>query len=146
MKRLNRKGFTLVELLAVIVILAIVVGIAMMTIVPTLSNSKSKSLDVAVETIKRYIQDQHELYILYGSGVGYDSDANGADNYNELVGKANSGNGTTGDLLAKTGYDKNIADIGWTYSGGQVTITCLTLTKNTEYAYSDTYTESNVCS
>ena len=36
MKKLNRKGFTLVELLAVIVILAIVVGITLVTVLPTL--------------------------------------------------------------------------------------------------------------
>ena len=36
MKRLNRKGFTLVELLAVIVILAIVVGITIVTVLKTI--------------------------------------------------------------------------------------------------------------
>ena len=38
MKKLNRKGFTLVELLAVIVILAIVVGITLVTVLPTLKS------------------------------------------------------------------------------------------------------------
>ncbi len=58
MRKLNRKGFTLVELLAVIVILAIVVGITMVTILPTLENSRKKSFDVAVDAIRTYIQEQ----------------------------------------------------------------------------------------
>lgn len=141
MKKLNRKGFTLVELLAVIVILAIVVGITMMTILPTLSNSKSKSLDVAVETIKRYIQDQHELAILGDIG-----ETGSETNYNETVAKAANGTGATGNLLSITGYDKNISDIEWSYSEGKVTISCLTLSDNSEYAYSKTYPDSKKCS
>lgn len=44
MKRLNKKGFTLVELLSVIVILSVVVLIATNAVVPMMSNAKKQVL------------------------------------------------------------------------------------------------------
>ena len=132
MKRLDRKGFTLVELLAVIVILAIVVGISLVTIIPTLENSRKKSFDVAVETVKQYIVRQHELSVLSSEFQG--------DEYNSAVGTANSGSGTTGSLLQKTGYTGKISAIQWTYSSGIVTVTCATADPAGDYAQSTTYT------
>ena len=131
MKRLNRKGFTLVELLAVIVILAIVVGITLVTILPTLENSRKKSFDVAVDAIRSYIQDQQEMSLL-------SSDLQG-DAYNDAVGTASSGDGSTGDLLEVTGYDKNISAIQWTVTNGVVKITCATVNPDGDYRQSDSY-------
>ena len=62
MKKLNRKGFTLVELLAVIVILAIVVGITLVTVLPTLQKSRDKAFQLTADTAADYYQKQYELY------------------------------------------------------------------------------------
>lgn len=62
MRKLNRKGFTLVELLAVIVILAIVVGIALVTVLPTLQQSREKAFQLTADTAADYYQKQYELY------------------------------------------------------------------------------------
>ena len=125
MKKLNRKGFTLVELLAVIVILAIVVGITMMTILPTIDNSRKKSFDVAVDTIKTYIREQHEMSML---GPSFSADAS---SYNEAVATNNTGDGNTGNLLEVTGYKNNIKAIRWRIENGA--------TAQGDYRQSSTY-------
>ena len=134
MKKLNRKGFTLVELLAVIVILAIVVGITMVTILPTLENSRKKAFDTAVETISNYIQDQKDMSLL-------SADLRGST-YNSAIGEAESGDGTTGNLLTTTGYNKNITAIKWKVENGVVKIDCATANESGDYRQSSNY---NVC-
>ena len=131
MKKLNRKGFTLVELLAVIVILAIVVGITMVTILPTLENSRKKAFDTAVETISNYIQDQKDMSLL-------SADLRGST-YNSAVGEAESGDGSTGNLLTTTGYNKNITAIEWHVENGVVKIDCATANESGEYRQSSNY-------
>ena len=64
MKKLNRKGFTLVELLAVIVILAIVVGITLVTILPTLSETRQKAFDASAETAADFLEKQYQLSLV----------------------------------------------------------------------------------
>ena len=61
MKRLNRKGFTLVELLAVIVILAIVVGITLVTVLPTLKKSRQEAFKLTAQTAADYVEKQYQL-------------------------------------------------------------------------------------
>ena len=49
--KLNNKGFTLVEVLAVIVILGIIAGIAAPNVLSTINNSKNKSYDIMISNI-----------------------------------------------------------------------------------------------
>ena len=64
MRKLNRKGFTLVELLAVIVILAIVVGIALTTVLPTLKKSRQEAFDLTANTAADYLEKQYQLTLI----------------------------------------------------------------------------------
>ena len=64
MKRLNRKGFTLVELLAVIVILAIVVGITLVTVLPTLKKSRQKAFELTADTAADFVEKQYQLTVV----------------------------------------------------------------------------------
>lgn len=64
MKKLNRKGFTLVELLAVIVILAIVVGITMVTVLPTLKKSRQETFEISAQTAADTIEKYYQLYVI----------------------------------------------------------------------------------
>ncbi len=69
MKRLNRKGFTLVELLAVIVILAIVVGITLVTVLPTLKKSRQEAFNLTAQTVADYLEKQYQLTLVGESTV-----------------------------------------------------------------------------
>ena len=62
--KLNRKGFTLVELLAVIVILAIVVGIALTTVLPTLKKSRQEAFNLTANTAADYLEKQYQLTLI----------------------------------------------------------------------------------
>ena len=50
MRKLNKKGFTLVELLAVVVILALVMGIAATSMLNTMNSSRKNTLHSAAQT------------------------------------------------------------------------------------------------
>ena len=54
MKKLNRKGFTLVELLAVIVILAIIVGIVFPQIMNSINNSRISAIHSSAKELVRW--------------------------------------------------------------------------------------------
>ncbi len=51
MKRLNRKGFTLIELMAVIAILVIIMGIALPNITSSIERSKNKQKESKIQLI-----------------------------------------------------------------------------------------------
>ena len=64
MKKLNRKGFTLVELQAVIIILAVVVGITIPTILTTTANAKKKAFETAAATAADWFDRQYQSYLI----------------------------------------------------------------------------------
>lgn len=70
MKRLNRKGFTLVELLAVIVILAIVVGITLVTVLPTLQKSRQQAFELTANTAADFLEKQYQSELIGELNVG----------------------------------------------------------------------------
>ena len=138
MKKLNRKGFTLVELLAVIVILAIIVGIALVTMLPNIEASRKKGFDEAVTAIRLYIQNQKDMSLL-------SEDLRNGDNYVSAIGEATCTSespcdGTTGNLLTLAGYDKNITEIKWYVESGIVRISCATANENGDFRQSNNYT------
>lgn len=61
----NKKGFTLIELLAVIVIIGIITSIVVVNVGKYIGESREKSYDILVETIK----DASELYVTSNIGL-----------------------------------------------------------------------------
>lgn len=95
---MNKKGFTLVELLATLVILAVIIGIVLISSTGGFSNAKDKTEEVFVKTIK----DALEIYI--------DSDGRNL-NFNNQVCTINKNIPGTDDYrtvkVYKTNKDKN---------------------------------------
>ena len=69
MKKLNRKGFTLVELLAVIIILAIVVGITIPAVLTMVDNAREKAGQDAAAVMADWIDKQYSLDLIGLGGV-----------------------------------------------------------------------------
>ena len=61
-----RKGFTIIELLAVLIILSIVVGISVVTISISLDNAKEKTEEVFIKNMKSAIEAYLENRVVAG--------------------------------------------------------------------------------
>lgn len=57
MKKLNKKGFTLVELLAIIVILAIILVVTVPAVFSAIDNSRKMSLENSAKGLAKWIND-----------------------------------------------------------------------------------------
>lgn len=104
MKKLNKKGFTLVELLAVIVILAVIMVITIPTVLSSMNKATDSAFESAVAAVQKYIDDQ---VTLCQAGLGD-------------MGPTTTLNFTTGTCTVATGEETNIlANAGYT---GKMTI------------------------
>ena len=135
MKKLNNKGFTLVELLAVIVILAIVVGITLVTVLPTLESAKVEAFETAVATVKNYLQEQRDMAWL-------SEEFQESGSYIKAIGTAECTSSKPCDatcqstdesiensacsIIEDTGYTGNITELKWYVTGNKVQIACAT--------------------
>ena len=66
MKKLNNKGITLVELLAVVVILAVVMGIAMTSVITAMNNSRKGSLQDSAISVERAFSTKYSESLVSG--------------------------------------------------------------------------------
>lgn len=111
---LNNKGFTLVELLATIAILAIVMGIATFSITAIIKNSKEKNYQLLITNIK----DAAETYYQeckYSNNTGITCSKNNDGSLKTTLGELLTygylkGNGTEGTNVI-TNPQKNDTDI-----------------------------------
>lgn len=72
MKKMNRKGFTLVELLVVLVILAVIMSIAIPSVTSSIERSKQKQHDSKIELLESAAEiyvDRHKNSITSNSIV-----------------------------------------------------------------------------
>lgn len=70
---MNNKGFTLVELLGTIVILAIIVGVSSYSIITVLSNAKKKNYELLIDEIKKASEAYYQECV-YGNKCLYTED------------------------------------------------------------------------
>ena len=135
MKKLNRKGFTLVELLAVIIILAIVVGITIPAVLSTVNSSKDKAFQTAAETAADWLDRQYQSYMIGDENVS----AVDTNYKSQCVTSGTAGNCTSSDgLIISAGLKtSNVSSLTATFSNGRY---CVTITAATGGDYAGTST------
>lgn len=127
MKNINNKGFTLIELIATILLLALVMGIGVYSISKTIQKNKDSSYQLLIKEIKeavntyyqecKFINDNCNNTITLGYLVeqgflkGNKTNETGANKDKYTLVNPNTGNNI---------YDCNIQ---WSYSAGEINIT-----------------------
>ena len=140
--KLNKKGFTLVELLAVIIILAIVVGITIPAVLTTISNTRLKAFQTATESVADWIEREYQAYQVGDSSISVVSSAFTTAN-------CQSGTCTVSDgLLTAAG----VKPANFTVDGSSITINtttgraCVKLKGSSDGEYqSDAVKQSAAC-
>lgn len=127
MEKLNKKGFTLVELIATIVVLALVVSISAYAITNIINSAKEKNYDLLIKNIKdaseTYYQECKYKYS-NNSGITCNDNVTLQDlvNYGYL-----KGNGTKDNKMVIVNPKDNInigeCSIAIKYENGKLTIT-----------------------
>lgn len=118
MKKLNKKGFTLVELLAVIVILAVIMVITIPTVLGSMTTAREKAFESAVATIEEYLQKQYDY-----SQVG--SDISGVTPVITSFSATETELGSAG--IEAAGYStSDISAVKYKLVGSRVEVTCAT--------------------
>jgi len=143
MRKLNRKGFTLVELLAVIIILAVVVGITIPAVLTAVSGAKESQFKTASETASDWFDRQYQAYMVGDKTISayddnfvdfckdstgrvdaLDTDGNVARDGSFVCNSGNSSNSSA--LLSAAGLTSaNIASISVSFVNGR---SCVVLT------------------
>lgn len=163
MKKLNRKGFTLVELLAVIIILALVVGITIPAVLTTSNGAKRSTFRSSADMLADWIKTQYDAISLstLGAEVSLSPEFTtlcGADGQKCVVGttgtitttklraNANAGFMTAAGLKPKNYYEFIVAIDGTT---GNVCVK-MSMSTDGEYYYgsvgTDALTATETCS
>lgn len=124
MEKLNKKGFTLVELIATIVVLALVVSISAYAITNIINSAKEKNYELLIKNIKDASETYYqECKYSNNSGITCDDTVKLQDlvNYGYL-----KGNGTKDDKMEivnpKNNIDIGECSIAVKYENGKLTI------------------------
>lgn len=141
MKRINNKGFTLVELIATIVLLAIIMGIGAVSITAVIKNSQEKNYKLLINEIINSVELYYqECRFIKDDLIGCPTlDEN--DYYHTTLGDLVSkgflkGNGTDSEknftLVDPNNEENNITgcEIKYKYTGGKLLIEASPETEN----------------
>ena len=132
MKKINSKGFTLVELIATIVLLAIVMGIGAVSITAVINKSKEKDYQLLINEINNAVELYYQECRFNGEKTIDCPNKDDEEFYEITLGnlvtngfiKGNSKDGENKFTLVNTKDDENIAEckIKYKYAGGKILI------------------------
>ena len=131
---MNRKGFTLTELLAVIVILGIILTIAIPSLINVYKDSKLKTEGIFAERLSENI----DSYIkLNSSDIGFSTDGTATK---EEEGETYTVNISKGTITVQSIIDDNLISIDDYINPGNKEVSCSTTAeievyKDSEYVY-----------
>ena len=121
MKKLNKKGFTLVELLAVIVILAVIMVITIPTVLNSMGDARQSAFETAVTTVQDYMKKQIEACSLGNPSLAkYDTEIFDAGTCTLKDTTAANGNKDGVLIIKKAGYEDQIAKIKYNRITGEI--------------------------
>ena len=143
MNRLDNRGFTLVELIATLLILALVMGIGSYTITGVLKRAKEKDYNLLIDNIK----DSLELYYQeckYASNLGITCNIN-ANSFTTTLGtlvnygflKGNSTDSSENSVLVNPNDNRDISEceVKYTYNSGSISIEAVNPTGSCPTSY-----------
>ena len=145
MNKLNNKGFTLVEVLAVIAIIAILGGIAIPNIMSTINSSKNKSEEILIENIKTGSQQLYEEVEFTGDLYQYKEDGTITSEKIEINSNRIETNLQTlvsNGFLSDSGKDEDKKIITNPKTGANIGGCQIKITKIVDANYKTTYTIS----
>lgn len=133
MKRLNRKGFTLVELLAVIIILAIVVGITVPAVLTTVDKAKKEAFQTAADSAADWFDRQYQSYLIGDETISVVDTNYKSACVDATTGTVKASCSDTGNLIVSAGLKTtNVSKIEAKLSNGRY---CVTITAATDGDY-----------
>lgn len=126
MHRLNNKGFTLVELLATLILLAIIVGIAGTSITMIIKNSKEKDYQLLVKEVKNAVELYYQECKYVNNNCDNQITLGYLVNNGYLKGNSTLENGTT--TIENPNDNVNISEciLKYTYNNGKINVEAVT--------------------
>ena len=140
MKKLNRNGFTLIELIAVIVLLAIIMGIGAYSIVAVLNDYKNKSYNLLVENVKSAVEEYYIECEYDGGNSSIDCDKEYITlgdlvKYGFLKGNTTKDGGGSDLINPKDDVKINDCLIKYSYNNGKISVEPVSLTGSCPTSY-----------
>ena len=120
MKKLNRNGFTLVELIATIVVLAVVMGIGSYAITGLIQRSKEKDYELLIKEVNNAVESYYIECKYVNNNCSYEIKLGDLVKYGFL--KGNSTDNDMGLVNPKDNVDISSCNIRYTYSNGKISV------------------------
>ena len=123
----NNKGFTLIELIATIVILALVMGISTYSISAIIKNSKEKNYELLINNIKDAAENYYQE-CKYSNNTGITCSSDSITTLGQLVTygylKSNDSESSSSQKIVNPKDNKDITDcqIQITYNAGSIKV------------------------